>query len=138
MCLYDGYVSDEQEVISMSRTSTYSMDHMPQEFQDLYAALREFMLTLGSDVREFSVPSYLGFRRVGRHNVNFAQVRGQLSFPRLRIGIKVKPDTVRLEPGFTYAGPHGGSDQMRVCLGSRDDLRKAQPLFRRSYEASTS
>lgn len=122
----------------MSRLNNYSMAHMPLEYQDLYAALRDFLLTLGDDVREFSVPSYLGFRRVGRLGVNFAQIRGQRSAPRLRIGIKVSPDTVSLEPGFTSAGPHAGSDQMRIYLYSLDDLRKAQPLLRQSYEASAS
>ncbi len=122
----------------MSGAEDYSIDHMPREFRDLYAALRRFMLTLGDDVEAFSVPSYLGFRRVGRLNVNFAQIRGQRSVPRLRIGINVNPDAVLLEPGFTSAGPHAGSDQMRIYLYSLDDLRKAQPLFRRSYEASAS
>jgi predicted transport protein len=53
--------------------------------------------------------------------------------------VKVDPDTVTTEPGFTRDVRnigHGGTGDLELTIRSDDDLEKAKPLLIRSYEAS--
>jgi predicted transport protein len=53
--------------------------------------------------------------------------------------VKVDPDTVVLEPGFTrdvrQVG-HWGTGDLEITIGTHADLEKAKPLLLTSYEAS--
>ncbi len=51
--------------------------------------------------------------------------------------VKVNPDTVSLEDGFTRDVRkigHFGTGDLEITMRSLDDLAKAQPLFQRAYE----
>lgn len=57
----------------------------------------------------------------------------------LTVFVKVDPDTVSLENGFTRdvrnIGHYGTSD-LEITIHSAGDLERAQPFLQRSYDAS--
>lgn len=120
---------------SANATYTTQVEHAPQELRDLYDALRDFLLALGDDVREEPTQLYMAFRRIK----NFACVVIHPQQGNIGAWIKVNPDTIQLEQGFTSdvrkVGHHGTGD-LKITLRSVDDLRRAEPLLRQSYEAS--
>lgn len=53
--------------------------------------------------------------------------------------VKVDPDSVTLEEGFTRDVRnigHFGTGDLEIVISSLDDLERAKPLLQRSYEAA--
>ncbi|MFJ6770695.1 DUF5655 domain-containing protein [Kitasatospora sp. NPDC091257] len=99
--------------------------------RELYADLDGRLLDLG-DVHSVELQHYVAYRR-GR---NFVTVK--VLSTGLRLYLRLAPTSVELEPGFTRdvsgIGHHGTGD-LEVRVGSVDDLDRAMPLLRASYEA---
>jgi predicted transport protein len=101
----------------------------------LYKDLEAFLLGLGDDVTQKTLRLYLAFRRIK----NFACVEFRTNLGALKPYLKIDPDTVELEEGFTRdvrSIGHFGTGDLEVTLRSNDDLERAKPLFVKSYEAS--
>jgi predicted transport protein len=70
---------------------------------------------------------------------NFACVEVHPQTRTLLVYLKVHPDSVALEEGFTRdvrSIGHFGTGDLEVRIKSPEDLTKAQPLVQRSYEES--
>jgi predicted transport protein len=102
---------------------------------DRFEALRAFALALGDDVQEATLQLYVAFKRIK----NFLCIEFRPTYGRILLFVKVDPTTIQLEPGFTRdvrnVG-HFGTGDLEITLSSADDLARAEPLIRRSYEAS--
>ena len=102
---------------------------------DLYQALRAHLLALGDDVQEKTLKYYVAFKRLR----NFACVGVYPSVKAVSIYLKVDPDTVTLEEGFSrdvrHVG-HSGTGDLEVTIRTQEDLERAKPLLQKSYEAS--
>lgn len=100
------------------------------EIRELYAATASHLLALGDDVQEKHLKLYVAFRRLK----NFACVIPYKD--KLLVMLKLNPDTVALEEGFSRdvrtIGTWGTGD-LELCLRSRTDLERALPLLDRSY-----
>ena len=103
--------------------------------QELYEALRESLLALGDDVHEKTLKYYVAFKRLR----NFACVNVLSSKEKIVLYLKVDPETITLEPGFTRnvrgKGTWGTGD-LELSLRSLEDLERAKPLLQQSYEVS--
>lgn len=102
---------------------------------DRFEALRAFAQALGDDVQETTLRFYVAFKRIK----NFLCVEFRPTNGRILLFLKVDPTTVHLEPGFTRDVSkvgHFGTGDLEVTLSAPDDLARAEPLIRRSYEAS--
>jgi len=102
--------------------------------RDLYEALKAFLLALGDDVQVKTLKYYFAFKRLR----NFACVEVHPVARRLNVYVKVDPDTVLLQPGFTRDVReigHFGIGDLEITLSSMEDLERAQPLLVKSYEA---
>ena len=103
---------------------------------DLYEALKATLVGLGSDVQEKRLKLYVAFKRIK----NFASVDVRAGGQeRLLVYVKVDPDSVSLEPGFSRdvrAIGHWGTGDLELTLRNREDLEKARPLLERSCELS--
>jgi predicted transport protein len=98
-----------------------------------YETLAAYLLALGDDVQERKLKLYTAFRRLK----NFASV---VMYPnRMLVMLKVDPDSVALEPGFSrdvrQIG-HWGTGDLELTLASMADFEKAKPLLDRSYSES--
>lgn len=100
------------------------------EIRALYEAISSQLLALGDDVQEKRLKLYVAFRRLK----NFACVIPYRD--KLLVMLKLDPDTVALEAGFSRdcrnIGTWGTGD-LELTLRSRADLERALPLLERSY-----
>lgn len=100
------------------------------EIRALYDTLSSHLLALGDDVQEKHLKLYVAFRRLK----NFACVIPYRD--KLLVMLKLDPDTVALEAGFSRdvrnIGTWGTGD-LELTLRSRADLERAMPLLERSY-----
>lgn len=90
-------------------------------------------LSLGDDVSERRLKLYTAFRRLK----NFASI---VMYPnRMLLFLKIDPDTVELEEGFSRDVRkigHWGTGDLELLLRTPGDLHKALPLLERSYAES--
>ncbi len=117
------------------KTVTQLLTQADAGLTDLYAELEASLLALGDDVEKKVLKFYFGFRRIK----NFACVEVHPQKRNLLIYLKVDPDSLRLEEGFirdVRSIGHFGTGDLEVRVTSHDDLQRALPLIRRSYEAS--
>lgn len=102
---------------------------------DLYEAVKANLVSFGDDVQVKMLKLYVAFKRIK----NFASVEVQANQERLLVFVKVDPDSISLEDGFTrdvrQIG-HWGTGDLEITLRSIDDLEKAKPLLEKSYQVS--
>lgn len=103
------------------------------ETRAVYDALAAYVLALGDDVVERRLKLYTAFRRLK----NFVSV---VMYPnKMLVMLKVDPDTVALEEGFSrdvrQIG-HWGTGELELTLRTPVDLEKAKALLDRSYHES--
>lgn len=105
------------------------------DLQDLYASVESYLLGLGDDVSRKVLKNYFAFRRIR----NFACVEVHTRASKLLAFVKVDPDSIELENGFTRDVRnigHFGTGDLEITIASPADLERAQPLLEASYEAS--
>lgn len=101
------------------------------EICTLYEKTTSLLLSLGDDVQKKSLKLYTAYRRLK----NFACV---IVYPnRLLMTLKLNPNTVALEEGFSrdisQVG-HWGTGDLELCLRGPADLQRAHALLERSYD----
>ena len=98
--------------------------------RQVYETLAGYLLSLGDDVQERHLKLYTAFRRLK----NFACVIPYKD--KLLVMLKVDPETVALEQGFSRdtrnIGTWGTGD-LELTIRTLADLDKAKPLLDRSY-----
>ncbi len=117
------------------RTIVDRLAQAPVDVRDRYEALKAYMLALGDDVQLKTVKNYFAFRRIK----NFACVEIHPQAKRISLYLKVDPDSVALEPGFTRDVRkigHFGTGDLEVVVHTDEELERAKPLVLKSYEAS--
>lgn len=119
------------------RTKTVSeyLAQADQELTDRYEALKDYLVNLGDDVQIKALKNYFAFKRIK----NFACVEVHTRTRNLLVYVKVDPDSIPLESGFTRDVReigHFGTGDLEIVISSPDDFEKAKPLLQRSYEAA--
>lgn len=118
-----------------AKTVSDYLDQSPTDLKDLYQALEDFLVALGDDVTKKVTQVYIAFRRIK----NFACVEVHPQSKKLLLYLKVDPDSVPLEAGFTRDVRnigHFGTGDLEVTVTSQEDLERAKPLVVSSYESS--
>ncbi|MGW1374680.1 DUF5655 domain-containing protein [Streptomyces sp. NPDC002446] len=110
------------------------LDESPEDLKELYADLDELLLS-HRDVLKESQLHYVAYRRF----MNVATVRVQPRNRLLVVNLRLNPETVELQEGFSRdmrgLGALGIKDGVEVRIGSREDLARATDLVQRSIEA---
>jgi len=120
-------ISDPMESLICSKP----MQVTQAEIQALYTDLRSFIIALGDDVIEKQCKLYVAFRKLK----NFACVIMYRN--KIHIQLKLDPDTVALEEGFSRDVRHigtWGTGGLRLILRNMADLERAKPLLARAYQ----
>jgi len=113
-------------------------DHLAQadsDQKDIFEALKDFLIALGDDVQMKTLKHYFAFKRIK----NFAVVEIHTQTKQILVYVKVDPDSINLEKGFTRNMKniwHFGSGDLEITISSDADLEKANYLFIKSYEVS--
>lgn len=113
------------------KTAAEQLAQAQPGIRQLYESLASYLNALGDDVQEKHLKLYTAFRRLK----NFACVIPYRD--KLLVMLKLDPDTVALEEGFSRdtrnIGTWGTGD-LELTLRTPADLEKAKPLMDRSYQ----
>jgi predicted transport protein len=107
----------------------------PSTLKTLFDDLDALLLSLGDDVQKTERKLYFAYKRLK----NFACVEVHPQKHNLLVYLKVDPQTVELVDGFSRdvsAIGHFGTGDLEVRITSSERLVQAEPLIRKSYEAS--
>ncbi len=100
---------------------------------DLYHAVLAYLEALGDDVQIKTTDQYVAFRRM--KNIACVEVRNQLG--KLLVYLRVNPDTISLESGFSRdvrGIGHYGTGDLELTIQSTADIEKAKPFFEAAYQ----
>jgi len=117
------------------KSVTEQLDQASKELTDLFELLKETCLSFGDDVQMKTLKLYIAFKRIK----NFVSVDVRAPSSQLVVYVKVDPDTIQLEDGFTRdvrTIGHWGTGDLELSIRNKDDLRKAIPLIEKSYYGS--
>jgi predicted transport protein len=117
------------------KTISAVMEELDATMIDRFEALRASLMTLGDDVQETTLQYYIAFKRIK----NFACIEFRPTAAKILVFVKVDPASVQLEPGFTRDVSnvgHYGTGDLEITLAKPEDLERAMPLIKRSYEDS--
>ena len=113
------------------KTAAEQLAQAQPGIRQLYESLASYLNALGDDVQEKHLKLYTAFRRLK----NFACVIPYRD--KLLVMLKLDPDTVTLEEGFSRdtrnIGTWGTGD-LELTLRTQADMDKAKPLLDRSYQ----
>lgn len=107
---------------------------VPECLENLYAELDD-ALTAWGEVEVAPLQHYIAYRRL----VNVASVIFRPKAETILVYLRLDPDAVALEEGFTRdmrGIGHLGTGNLEVRIASAADLEKAGPLIRRAFEAA--
>ncbi|MFO0666765.1 MAG: DUF5655 domain-containing protein [Polyangiaceae bacterium] len=107
----------------------------PSDVRDLYEATKAYLLGLGDDVQLKPMKVYFAFKRLK----NFACVELRAKMKTVLVYVKVDPEAIALEEGFTRDVReigHFGTGDLEITIRNSDDLERAKTLLNKSYEAS--
>jgi predicted transport protein len=107
---------------------------VPACLRDLYTELDE-ALTAWGEVEVAPLMHYVAYRRM----VNLAEVIFRPKHEVIVVYLRLDPDTVELEEGFSRdmrGIGHLGTGDLEVRISSAATLEKAGPLIRRAFEAA--
>lgn len=117
------------------KTVTEYLAQAKQEQKDLYEEIKAYLMALGDDVQFKILKFYFAFKRIK----NFVCVEVHTATGKLLVYVKVDPESIELEKGFTRDVKkigHFGTGDLEISIGSMADFEKAKPLLLKSYEAS--
>lgn len=106
-----------------------------EDLANLYSDLDARLVALGDDVQKTVRQDYFAYQRLKNFACVEVHPRGQV----LLVYLKVDPDTVDLVKGFSRDVRnigHFGTGDLELRITSSDDLARAEPYLRSSYEAS--
>lgn len=104
-----------------------------KDLQDVFEALKAFLLALGDDVAMEPKKYYFAFRRMK----NFVCVDVRPQTGAILAYVKLDPAQLKVEKGFTRDMReigHYGTGDLEITIANMDDLERAKPLLLKSYE----
>lgn len=117
------------------KTVSQYLEDADEELLDLFEAVKAHLLALGDDVEMRVLDNYIAFRRLK----NFACLEVKPQLRHMKIYVKVNPDTITLEPGFTRDVRkigHFGTGDLEIIVDDMLAFEKAKALFEGSYDAA--
>lgn len=119
---------------SVKTVSDY-LDQAKDDLRDRFESLKSFLLALGDDVQMKTLKHYFAFKRFK----NFACIEIHPQSAKILVYVKVNPDTVDLEEGFTRDVRnigHYGTGELEITISSDADIERASSLLIKSYEVN--
>lgn len=119
----------------LSQRISYRLANASPALKDIYDQLAGMLTGLGDDVQMKELKLYVAFKRIK----NFACVEVYPQSKTVVAYVKINPDTVVLEDGFTRDVRkigHFGTGDLEITLRTPADLIRAEPLLLRAYEGS--
>ena len=115
------------------KTISRQLEEASPALLDLYHAVADYLQAQGDDVQVKTTDFYVAFRRLK----NFACLELRNQIGKLLVYVRIDPDTVTIEPGFTRdvrGIGHFGTGDLEITIQSIADLDKAKSLFDAAYQ----
>ena len=119
--------------VKYDKTVDEHLKDASSQLLELFDAFKESCLSFGEDVQVKPLKLYVAFKRLK----NFATVEVRSGVGVLACYVKLNPDSIELEKGFTRDVreiSHWGSGDLEITIKTQADLDKALPMLRASYE----
>lgn len=116
-------------------TVTEYLAKASEPLKNLYADLDAQLMAFGDDIQKTTRKLYFAYKRLK----NFACVEVHPQSAALLVYLKVDPDSIELEQGFSRDVRnigHFGTGGLELRVKNSADLAKAEPYLRASYDAS--
>jgi predicted transport protein len=127
--LLDGAKGGAQKS-SGEKTHVEKLALASESIKTLYHSICDFIESLGDDIAPNQLKLYLAYKKVQN------MVCIELHNKQVVLFIKISPDTVSLEDGFTRdmrGVGHYGTGDLQVIIKNAADFEKAKPLLERAY-----
>ncbi len=125
----DNTLNEEKKNISQ-KTHLEKLNHLSKDLHILYDSICDYIESLGDDIVSNQLKLYLAYKKV--QNMACIEVYNK----QIIIYLKLSPDTVTLENGFTRdmrnVG-HYGTGDLQITIKNNNDFEKAKPLIDRAY-----
>ncbi len=135
------HISEEVAISTQTNKNTKVKtvsDYLEQantDVTDRFETLKAYMMALGDDVQMKILKHYIAFKRIK----NFACLEIHPQTAKILLYLKVKPDTITLEQGFTRDVTnigHYGTGDLEVVISNDEDIEKAKHLINIAYDVS--
>ncbi|SDZ34979.1 DUF5655 domain-containing protein [Thermoactinomyces sp. DSM 45892] len=128
--------TENQRNVSVKvKTVSDYLEQANTQITDRYEALKAYMMALGDDVQIKILKHYIAFKRIK----NFVCLEIHPQTGRILLYVKVNPDQVTLENGFTRDVRnigHFGTGNLEVAITSDADIERAKHLISMAYDVS--
>lgn len=125
----DNTVNEEKKNISQ-KTHLEKLNNLSKDLHILYDSICDYIESLGDDIVSNQLKLYLAYKKV--QNMACIEVYNK----QIIIYLKLSPDTITLENGFTRdmrnVG-HYGTGDLQITIKNNNDFEKAKPLIDRAY-----
>ena len=114
----------------MQRSHLEKLESATEYFKTLYASICDYIESLGDDLSANQLKFYLAYKKV--QNIFCIEIYQK----QIIIRLKINPDTVELEKGFTRDMRnigHYGTGDLEIVIKSDNDFQKAKALLNRAY-----
>lgn len=106
-------------------------EDVDEKIRLLYETIKDYIMSLGDDVTENELKRYVAFKKIR----NFVCM--DIGQSRIRVHLKLDPNTVELEEGFIkdVSGlGHLGTGDVQIHVKNMEDFNKIKYLIDRSYQ----
>lgn len=114
-----------------TKTHIEKVDSLSEPLKTIYNSVCKYIESLGTDLQVNQLKLYLAYKKV--QNIVCIEVTNK----RVILRLKLDPDTVDLEDGFSEDKRnvgHYGTGDLEITLKSAEDFEKAKPLILRAYD----
>ncbi len=122
--------ANEEKKNSSQKTHLEKLNNLSKDLHILYDSICDYIESLGDDIVSNQLKLYLAYKKV--QNMACIEVYNK----QIIIYLKLNPDTVILENGFTRdmrnVG-HYGTGDLQITIKNNNDFEKAKSLIERAY-----
>jgi predicted transport protein len=117
----------------LSQRIDYRLENASPELRSVWDSVTTFLAALGDDVQVKELKFYVAFKKIK----NFVCLELYPTAKTVVAYLKLDPDRVALEPGFTRDVRkigHFGTGDLEVVMRTLEDAARAQNLLQRAYD----
>lgn len=126
-------VSSEDKKVSNQKTHLEKLAAAPEELRMLYDNICDYVESMGDDIVANQLKLYLAYKKV--KNIVCIEIYSR----QIILYLKIDPETVNLERGFTRnmkGVGHYGTGDLQITIKSAQDFERAKGLIERAYMES--
>lgn len=123
-------VGDSDTKSNIQKTHLEKLASVSKDMKNLYHSICDFIESLGDDIVQNQLKLYLAYKKV--QNMVCIEIYSK----QIILFLKLNPETVRLEKGFTRdmrSVGHYGTGDLQITIKNVEDFEKAKPLLERAY-----